>query len=103
MLLEMFVLSREKRTLDDFRGLKVPQLKEFLRNRGLNTTGTKNELACIGFRCGAAINRRRGNNTEKRQYKSLLNVNGEQLPDLFTHSKITGSVKRVFYRCTLMQ
>ena len=44
---------------------------------------------CIGFRCGAAIctcktNRRRGNNTEKNQYKSLLNINGEQLPDPFT-------------------
>ena len=49
MLLEMFVLSREKRTLDDFRRWKVPQLKEFLRNRGLNTTGTKNELAALAF------------------------------------------------------
>ena len=89
MLLEMFVLSREKRTLDDFRRWKVPQLKEFLRNRGLNTTGSKNELASLVFGWGAAIctcktNRRRGNNTEKKQYKSLVNVNGEQLPDLFT-------------------
>ena len=49
MLLEMFVLSREKRTLDDFRRWKVPQLKEFLRNRGLNTTRTKNELAALAF------------------------------------------------------
>ena len=49
MLLEMFVLSREKRTLDDLRRWKVPQLKEFLRNRGLNATGTKNELAALAF------------------------------------------------------
>ena len=47
---------------------------------------------CIGFRSGAVIctfeiNRRRGNNTEKKQYQSLLNVNGEQLPDPFTELK----------------
>ena len=46
----------------------------------------------IGLRSGAVIctfeiNRRRGNNTEKKQYQSLLNVNGEQLPDPFTELK----------------
>ena len=39
-----FVLSREKRTLDKFRRWNVPELKEFLRNRGLKTTGIKGEL-----------------------------------------------------------
>ena len=45
----MFVLSREKRTLDDFRRWKVPELKEFLRIRGLKTTGTKDELTALAF------------------------------------------------------
>ena len=48
LFLEMFALSREKKTLDDFRRWKVPELKEFLRNRGLKTTGT-NELTALAF------------------------------------------------------
>ena len=28
---------------------KVPQLKEFLRNRGLKTTGTKDERTALAF------------------------------------------------------
>ena len=43
----MFALSREKKTLDDFRRWKVPELKEFLRNRGLKTTETRNELKLL--------------------------------------------------------
>ena len=85
----MFALSGEKRTLDDFRRWKVPQLREFLRNRGLKTTGTKDELTALALCAEAAIctcetNLGRGKNTEKKQYQSLLNVNGEQLPDPFT-------------------
>ena len=45
----MFVLLREKRTLDEFRRWKVPQLKEFLRSRGLKTSGTKDELSALAF------------------------------------------------------
>ena len=49
----MVVLSREERTLDfrtlDFRRWKVPELKEFLRIRGLKTTGTKDELTALSF------------------------------------------------------
>ena len=45
----MFVLSREKRTLDDFRRWKVPELKEFLRIRGFKTTETKDELTALAF------------------------------------------------------
>ena len=35
---------------------------------------------CVGFRSGVAIetNHGRENNIEKKQYQSLLNVNGEQ-------------------------
>ena len=51
--------------------------------------GDQGRTYCIGIRCRAAIctcetNRGRGNNTEKKQYQSLLNLNGEQLPDPFT-------------------
>ena len=45
----MFGLSREKKTIDDFRRWKVPELKEFLRNRGLKTRGTKDELTALAF------------------------------------------------------
>ena len=67
----MFVLSREKRTLDDFRRWKVPELKEFLRIRGLKTTGTEDELTALAFEaeqaiCACETNRGRGNNTEKK-------------------------------------
>ena len=89
ILLEMFVLSREKRTLDDFRRWKVPQLKEFLRNRGLKTTGTKDELTALAF--GAEqlsvpvkLTAEEEIIQKKKQYQSLLNANGEQLPDPFT-------------------
>ena len=49
IFLEMYVLSREKKTLDDFRRWKVPELKELLRNRGLKTTGTKDEITIIYY------------------------------------------------------
>ena len=45
----MSVLPGEKGSLEDFRRWKVLQLKEFLRNRGLKTTGTKGELAALAF------------------------------------------------------
>ena len=92
IFLEMFVLSQEKRTLDDFRRWKVPELKEFLRIRGLKTTGTKDELTALAF--GAEqlsvpvkLTAEEEIIQKKRQYQSLLNVNGEQLPDPFTELK----------------
>ena len=45
----MFFRSREERTLDDFRRWKVLELKEFLRNCGLKTTGTTDELTVLVF------------------------------------------------------
>ena len=85
----MFVLSREKRTLDDFRRWKVPQLKEFFRNRGLKTTGTKDELTALAFgaeqlSAPVKLTAKEEIIQKKKQYKSLLNINGEQLPDPFT-------------------
>ena len=88
----MFALSREKKTLDDFRRWKVPELKEFLQNRCLKTTGSKDELTALAF--GAEqlsvplkLTAEEEIIQKKKQYQSLLNVNGEQLPDPFTELK----------------
>ena len=85
-------ISGEKRTLDDFRRWKVPELKEFLRIHGLKTTGTKDELTALAF--GAEqlsvpvkLTAEEEIIQKKKQYQSLLNVNGEQLPDPFTELK----------------
>ena len=88
----MFVLSREKRTLDDFRRWKVLELKEFLRIRGLKTTGTKDELTALAFgtkqlSVPVKLTTEEEIIQKKKQYQSLLNVNGEQLPDPFTELK----------------
>ena len=45
----MSVVPGEKGSLEDFRRWKVLQLKEFLQNRGLKTSGTKGELASLAF------------------------------------------------------
>ena len=85
-------ISEEKRTLDDFRRRQVPELKEFLRIHGLKTTGTKDELTALAF--GAEqlsvpvkLTAEEEIIQKKKQYQSLLNVNGEQLPDPFTELK----------------
>ena len=85
-------LSSSERTLDDFRRWKVPELKEFLRIHGLKTTGTKDELTALAF--GAEqlsvpvkLTAEEEIIQKKKQYQSLLNVNGEQLPDPFTELK----------------
>ena len=102
----MFVLSREKKTLDDLRKWEVPELKEFLRNRGLETTGTKNELTALAIGaehaaiCTCESNRGRENTViqktkERKKYQSRLIVNGEQLAAVRSrNSKIIGSVKK---------
>jgi hypothetical protein len=36
-----------KMSLDDFKRWKVPELKTFLRNRGLKLSGTKEELTAL--------------------------------------------------------
>ena len=89
IFLEIFALSREKRTLDDFRRWKVPQLKTFLRNRGLKTTASKDELAALAssaeqLSAPVKLTAEEEIIQKKKQYQSLLNVIGEQLPDPFT-------------------
>ena len=70
----MFVLPREKRTLDDFRRWKVLELKEFLQNGGLETTGTKEELTALAFDA-VKLTTKEEIIQNKKKYQSLLNVN----------------------------
>ena len=69
--------------------MESPATKGIFTKSWSENNGEQGRTYCIGFRCGAAIctcetNRGRGNNTEKKAIQSLLNVNGEQLPDPFT-------------------
>ena len=69
--------------------MESPATKRIFTKSWSENNGDQGRTYCIGFRCGTAIctcetNRGRGNNTKKKQYQSLLNVNGEQLPDPFT-------------------
>ena len=82
----------------------MPQLKEFLRNRGLKTTGTKNELAALAFgaeQLSAPV--KLAAEEEIIQNKSNTRVFSTSMMSSYQicsrNSKITGSVKRVFYRC----
>ena len=38
-----------KRSLDDFKRWKVPELRDFLRNQGLKFIGSKEELVCLAY------------------------------------------------------
>jgi hypothetical protein len=39
----------EELTLEDFQRWKVPQLKEYLKKRGLKTSARKDELCSLAF------------------------------------------------------
>ena len=72
--------------------MESPTTIEIFMKSWSENNGDQGRTYCIGIRCRAAIctcetNCGRGNNTEKKQYQSLLNVNGEQLQDLFTELK----------------
>lgn len=80
--------SAGKMSLDDFKRWKVPELKSFLRNRGLKTTGTKEELTALAF--GAEqfsvplkLTAKQEGMAKAKQYKVLLHCRGRQLPDPF--------------------
>ena len=62
--------------------MESPGTKGFLRNRGLKTTGNEDELTALAFRAEHAAEEEIIQ--KKKQYQSLLSVNGEQLPDPFT-------------------
>ena len=64
-------------------------MREYLRNRRLKTTGTKEELTALAFgaeQLSVPLKLTYNEETEqkKEQYRSPLNVNGKQLPDPFT-------------------
>ena len=74
------------RTLQDFKHWRVPELKGFLRDRGLKVSGTKEELTALAYgahqmnipvKLAADEDRKR----KSEAYEALLAVNECQLPD----------------------
>lgn len=70
---------------------RVPELKSFLRDRGLKVTGTKAELAALAYgahELGVLVkpNAAEERSTKKVQYDALLKVKTVQLPDPFSLS-----------------
>ena len=81
-------LTQSDMSLDEFNMWKVPQLKAYLRCRGLKTTGRKEELVALAY--GAHCLRVPVNPSadetsilKAKQYKSLLYIDGKYLPDPF--------------------
>lgn len=77
------------RTLDDFKRCKVHVLKNFLRDRGLKVTGTKEELAALAYGASEMNVQVKQTKQEKLHdkvcsYSSLLTIDGTKLPDPFT-------------------
>ena len=68
--------------------MKVPELKAFLRERGWRSTGTKEELVALAYAAeqqGVPVipTAKEERISKECQYRSLLTVNGEILPDPF--------------------
>lgn len=83
--------ERESINLSHFTRYKVPELKSYLRNRGLKVTGTKGELAALAYgahELGIPVkpSAEEENCIKKIQYNSLLKVKGFQIPDPFSLS-----------------
>ena len=60
--------------------MESPGTKEFLRNRGLKTTGNKDELTALAFGAEQLLKltvEKKIIQKKKKQYQSHLNVNGE--------------------------
>ena len=81
-------MSENKLSLDDFKRWKVPELKKYLRDRGLKTTGTKEELTALAYgaeQCSAPLKAtaKQEELDKAEQYRSLLHCRGQQLPDPF--------------------
>ena len=73
-------------TLSDFLLWKVPVLKDYLRDRGLKTTGTKNELAALAYGAHELGIAKKPNHSDvqdakKREYESLLLIGKDKIPD----------------------
>ena len=87
-------MEARSRWLDDFSRWKVPQPKEFSRNRGLKTTESKDELTALAAFGAEQVSvpvkltaEEEIIQQKRKHYQSLLNVNGERLPDPFTEIK----------------
>ena len=71
---------------DDFSRWKVPELKEYLRDRGLKTTGRKVELVALAYGANQmGVDTKRSSIEEKvknkQDYSALLNINDDTIPD----------------------
>ena len=74
--------------LEDFKRWKVPYLQDFLRKRGIKTSGTKDKLVARAFAANEfSVPVKLGRDEEAalkaKQYISLLLIDGKQLPDPF--------------------
>lgn len=66
----------------------MPQLNKYLRDRGLKTTGTKEDLTALAYgadQCSAPtkVTAAKEELDKVEQYKNLLHCRGQQLADLF--------------------
>jgi len=72
--------------------MERPATKGIFTKSWFETTGTKDELTALAFGAGqlsvpVKLTPEEEIIQKKKQYQSLLNVNGEQLPDPFTELK----------------
>lgn len=82
----MNVNNEEKRALDDFKRQRVNELKTLLQMRGLKVTGTKEERVALAYgaeQCSfpLKVTTKQEEIAKAKQYKNLLHIRGEQLPD----------------------
>ncbi|KAK7484593.1 hypothetical protein BaRGS_00024119 [Batillaria attramentaria] len=78
--------------MDAIRLWRVPVLQNFLRERGLKTTGCKEELVALVWACHVfgkepVPSASETTKTLAKEYAALLVVNGKRLPDPFTELK----------------
>lgn len=71
---------------DDFSRWRVPELKEYLRDRGLKTTGRKVELVALAYGANQmGVDTKKSCVEEKmknkQDYLELLSINEETIPD----------------------
>ena len=71
---------------DDFSRWKVPELKDYLRDRGLKTTGRKVELVALAYGANQmGVDTKRSSIEEKvknkQDYSALLKINDDTIPD----------------------
>eukprot|EP00794_Sanderia_malayensis_P012122 gene12122-13374_t len=78
--------EKTTRTLQDFKRWKVPELKGYLRDRGLKISGTKEELTALAYGADqmnvpVKITADEDRKRKRESYEALLVVNDCRLPD----------------------